>query len=111
MKRSSCTTCYGTGEIVGEHGPVTCSHCFGDGVPPGQGAKVEWRLRDIERNIAASDRDREADLLWLVYELRRNREALVRVLTLCQDADDGNALAIRVKYEANEALGLYEPSS
>ena len=26
MKRSSCTTCYGTGEVVGENGSTTCAH-------------------------------------------------------------------------------------
>jgi hypothetical protein len=107
MKRSSCTTCYGTGEVVGENGSAICAHCFGDGLPPGQGAKVEWRLREIERNQPAGGRDREADILWLVHELRRNRDALVRVLTMCQDADEADAVALRIRFEINQALGLY----
>ena len=49
--------------------------------------------------------------MWLVHELRRSREALVQILARCQDADEGDATAREIKYQANEALGLYEPQS
>jgi hypothetical protein len=104
-----CATCYGTGEIVCEQGPMTCPHCFGDGTPAGKGTKIEWRLREIERGATALEPERQDDLLWLIHELRRHREALVSILSICQDADDGDALARRIKFEANEAVGLYEP--
>jgi hypothetical protein len=104
-----CTTCFGTGEIVNEQGPMACPHCFGDGGAVGGGAKVEWRLREIERLHRGSGLESEKDVLWVVHELRRSREALVRIVTLCQDGQEGDALALEIKYLANEVLGLYEP--
>src|SRR5688572_18485095 len=93
-----CASCYGTGEIVGEHGPVACPHCFGDGGQGHSGARLEWRLREIERLHRGSGAESEADMLWLVHELRRSREALVRIVTRCQDAQEGDALALDIKY-------------
>jgi hypothetical protein len=106
-----CTTCYGTGEVVTEHGPVTCTDCFGDGKQLGRSAKVEWRLREIERLHRGSGHDSEPDILWLVRELRRCREALTAIFTRCQDAEEGDALAADVKFRANEALELYAARS
>lgn len=110
MNRARCNTCYGTGEIVGEQGPAVCPDCFGDGNALGSGAKLEWRLREIERTHRGSGRDDEADVLWMTAELRRCREALVHILARCQDADEDDKLAADVKYRANEALGLYDKS-
>ena len=104
-----CATCYGTGEIVTEQGADVCPDCFGDGNPLGRGAKQEWRLRAIEKQRRGSGRDDEADVLWLIEELRRCREALVQILARCQDADEGDALATDVKFRANDALGMYDP--
>jgi hypothetical protein len=103
-----CSTCYGTGEIVTEQGASVCPDCFGDGNPLGRGAKLEWRLREIERVHSGSGRDDEADVLWMAQELRRCHRALVEILARCQDADEGDALATDVKYRANEALGIYD---
>ncbi len=108
--RGRCSTCYGTGEVVGEQGAAVCPDCFGDGNALGSGAKLEWRLREIERTHRGSGRDDEADVLWMAAELRRCREALVLILARCQDADEGDALAEDVKFRANEALGLYDKS-
>jgi hypothetical protein len=110
IEKSRCNTCYGTGELVTEQGAAVCPDCFGDGHPLGHGAKLEWRLREIERRQRGSGRDDEADVLWMAQELRRCREALVHILALCQDADENNTLAVDVKYRANEALGLYDKS-
>ena len=108
--RGRCNTCYGTGEIVGEQGAAVCPDCFGDGHAPGRGAKLEWRLREIERTHRGSGRDDEGDVLWMVAELRRYRDALVHILARCQDAEEGDALAADVKYRVNDALGLYDKS-
>ena len=108
MTNGRCSTCYGTGELVTEHGPTTCPDCFGDGNPLGRGAKMEWRLREIERAHRGSGLDAEGDVLWLVHELRRCREALLLIVARCQDTDDGDPLAKDVKFRAVEALGLYE---
>ncbi|HXN31454.1 MAG TPA: hypothetical protein VN894_06305 [Polyangiaceae bacterium] len=105
-----CLTCYGAGEAATESGPQVCPDCFGEGSSRGHGAKLEWRLREIERACRHSGRETESDVLWLVHELRSSREALLRILARCQDADDSDVLARDVKYQANEALGVYEPS-
>jgi hypothetical protein len=105
-----CLTCYGAGETVTEAGATVCPDCFGAGKQLSQTTKMEWRLREIERAYRNSGRETEADVLWLVHELRRSREVLVRILARCQDAEDTDAMARDVKYQANEALGIYDPT-
>jgi len=107
---NQCLTCYGAGEVVTEDGPRVCPDCFGEGSARSRGAKLEWRLREIERSYRHSGRETEGDVLWLVHELRSCREALVRILARCQDADEDDSLARDVKFQANDALGLYEPT-
>jgi hypothetical protein len=104
--RPSCATCYGTGEIVTEQGSLVCPDCLGRGLPPARGGALEWRLRDLEQSHQGASHGCEADLRWLIVELRRSREALVRILTRCQDADE--PLARELQFLANEVLGLYE---
>jgi hypothetical protein len=43
----------------------------------------------------------------LAFELRRAREALLRIVTRSQDADDSDELARDVRLAAMEALSLY----
>lgn len=105
-----CLTCYGAGETVTESGPTVCPDCFGAGKQLSHSTKLEWRLREIERAHRHSGREAEAEVMWLIHELRHSREALVRILALCQDADDSNSTAREVKYCANEALGIYDPT-
>jgi len=71
--------------------------------------RVEWRMRDIERAHRGDTHGCARDMNWLVFELRRSREALQRILARCQDEDAGNALAEEVKFVANQVLELYEP--
>ncbi len=104
-----CLTCYGAGEIVAENGPEVCPDCFGDGRALSGGAKLEWRLRNMERAYGTSGGETSADVLWLVHEVRRSREALLRILARCQDAEDADPVARDVKYQANEALCFYQP--
>jgi hypothetical protein len=96
--------------MVAENGPQLCPDCFGEGSALSRSTKMEWRLREIERVHRHSGRETEADVVWMVHELRQAREALVRILARCQDADDFDLTARDVKFVANEALGLYEPS-
>ncbi len=105
---TSCQTCYGTGEIVTEHGAASCPDCYGDGRAANRGNKMEWRLRDLERTYGAGHHEAFADIMWLAHELRRAREALILILTRCQDADDDDEMASYVRRQAMEALGLYE---
>jgi hypothetical protein len=103
---SPCTTCYGTGEVVNEQGAMACPDCFGDG----GGAKIEWHLRELERRYAGTG-ETAADVQWLIHEVRRCRETLIRILTLSQDADESDELARRIKFQVNEALALYPEDS
>ena len=107
----SCFTCYGSGEVVTEVGPEPCPDCYGSGKPPGRGATMEWRMRDVEHAHRGSGRESEADVLWLVHELRRSREALMRIVARCDDAGRSDELALEVKHLANDVLRLYEPSA
>jgi hypothetical protein len=66
-------------------------------------------MSKIESTCSRLGRDAEADVLWLVHELRRSRAALLQILARCQDADDADATAREIKYAANEALEVYDP--
>jgi hypothetical protein len=106
----ACLTCYGTGETATDGAPETCPDCFGEGKALGHGAKLEWRLRSIEKAYRLAEAETRSDMQWLVNELRSTREALVHILARCQDAGEADTLAQDVKYRANEALGVYDPS-
>ncbi len=105
-----CASCYGTGEVVTEQGGVACPDCYGAGRTPAGGAGIEWRLRALESRYSDGSSDVAGDVQWLMHEVRRGREALVRILTRCQDAAEGDLLARDICFEVNEALGLYESS-
>ena len=47
-----------------------------------------------------------ADVRWLAAELHRARAALTEIVALAQELDD-NALVLRLRFVANQALGLY----
>jgi hypothetical protein len=102
-----CSSCHGTGEVGSEVGPVGCPDCGGAGALPGRSTLIEWRARDIERLLTTSDTQAAVDARWLISELRRARAALTEVVSLAQDLED-NALTTRLRYVANDALGLYE---
>jgi hypothetical protein len=106
----TCQTCYGAGEIVTGGPPQTCPDCFGEGKALSKGTKLEWRLRAIEEAHGRVRSESTADVLWLANELRLARESLMRILARCQDADESDATARDVKFEANAALGVYEPT-
>ena len=106
----TCLTCYGTGESATCGAPETCPDCFGEGKALGRSTKLEWRLRAIESAYRNAEHETAVDVRWLVNEVRQAREALLRILARCQDADDSNVTAREVTYQANEALGVYDPS-
>jgi hypothetical protein len=110
-KGGSCLTCYGTGEVVTERGADSCPDCYGAGRPVSGATATEWRLRDVERAHRGAGRESEADVLWLVHELRRSRDALLRIVALCDDSGSSEQLVLEVKHAANEVLGLYSPDT
>jgi hypothetical protein len=108
MTESKCVSCGGTGEMVREQGPTDCPDCGGTGRLPSRATLIDWRARDIDR-AAASGRELGADdARWLVSELRNARSALTQIIALAHDIDDGDAIAVRIRFAANKVLGLYE---
>lgn len=105
---SDCLTCYGKGEIVDDFGPSRCPDCGGGGQQLDGNTQTEWRLRDIEGGHVGTAHGCEADVRWLAFELRRAREALLRIVTRSQDASDDDQLARDVRNYAIEALALYK---
>lgn len=103
-----CITCFGTGEVGGDRGVEDCRDCHGTG-RLGSGAVIaEERLRKIEAAAERLDGELQGDLRWLVFEVRKSRSALVQVLAAGQELDDDEALVKRIRFVANDALGLYE---
>src|SRR5690349_20852340 len=104
----TCATCAGSGEFPTERGLVDCPDCGGTGQLPSRATLVEWRSRDIDRAVAAGRELRADDARWLVSELRAARAALTEIIALAHDAQDPDAIAQRIRFAANRALGLYE---
>lgn len=92
-----------------DFGPVDCPDCGGAGSLPARSVLVEWRTRDIERALVATRQPGPTDVQWLIDELRAARSALTQVISLAHDADASDALAGKIRFVANRALGLYTP--
>jgi hypothetical protein len=108
---TKCVSCGGTGEMVRESGPTDCPDCGGTGRLPSRGTLVEWRARDLDK-AASNGRDLSAeDVRWLVAELRTARQALTQIISLAHDIEDTDAIAVRIRFAANKALGLYDTAS
>jgi hypothetical protein len=106
----TCRTCYGSGESFVDGTPQTCPDCFGEGKALSGSTRVEWRLRAIESAYrGAVDRQTADDVLWLIMEVRRGRDALTRILARCRDADASDGIARDLMHEANAVLELYVP--
>ena len=105
---TACLSCYGQGEISSEMGLGACPDCGGTGSLPPRDVLVEWRLRAIERSYSHSQKEASSDVAWLAFELRRGRDALVKIMALAQD-DAGPPGLKRIRFLANDALGFYEP--
>ena len=107
-----CQTCFGTGEVGGQHGVVTCSDCTGLGELPSSMVLVERRLRDLESRYAAQGGKAALDIQWLVDEVRRSRHALVQILAAGTDApsgtDEHRALSRKMCFLANDVLDFYQ---
>jgi hypothetical protein len=101
-----CETCYGEGRIPTDAGPITCPDCGGAGTLATEQTLVEWRLRALERSHDDRPDETSADIRWLIFELRRAREALTDLVSLADDVDDVG-LRTRVRFIANRALELY----
>ena len=103
-----CASCFGTGEAPSDYGIVDCPDCGGAGYLPTRNVLVEWRARDIERAVERGASAEAADVRWLLTELRNARGALTEIIALAHDAQDPDAIALRIRFAANRALGVYE---
>jgi hypothetical protein len=98
-----CWTCYVT---TGDHGPRNCPDCGGLGQLPSPLVLTEWRLRELERSYSGGGQAGQ-DVGWLISEVRKAHHALVQILAAGQEADDGDAIATRIRFLANEVLQVY----
>ncbi|MEO8906144.1 MAG: hypothetical protein ABI488_26540 [Polyangiaceae bacterium] len=110
-KANECLTCYGQGEVGGDFGLASCPDCGGAGTLPDKNTLVDWRISAIEKHYAAESSQVAQDVGWLAFELRRTRQALMQTLALAQDATQDAAIAQRIQFLANDALGMYRPQA
>jgi hypothetical protein len=104
----TCATCHGEGVTASESGPLTCPDCAGRGVLPSGLVRTEWRLRELERIYAEHGGETGQDTQWLIGEVRRAHHALLQILAISHDAADGGDDDLkRIKFLANDVLGMY----
>jgi hypothetical protein len=99
------------GEAATDFGPVDCPDCGGAGFLPSKSVLLDWRARDIERALARGGQVDASDVRFLLAELRAARTALMEIIALAHDAEDPDAIAQRIRFTANGALGLYDVAS
>lgn len=105
---SICVSCNGTGELPSDRGPMDCPDCGGGGYLPSRATLIEWRARDLDKTLSGNHELGVEDARWLLSELRSARGALNEIIALAHDIQDGDAIAMRIRFAANKALGLYE---
>jgi len=105
-----CKTCVGTGESATEYGVVDCPDCGGFGTLPPRSERTAWRVSDIERAIEGGRSIEPEHVRWALNELRMARGALREIIALAHDTADADAIGLRIRFTANRALGLYDPS-
>ena len=111
QKANACLTCYGQGEVVNDYGSASCPDCGGAGTLPPQNVLADWRISAIEQHYSGDPSQAAQDVAWLAFELRRTRHALMQVLALAQDSAVESAVAQRIQFLANDALGVYRPEA
>ncbi len=89
----SCGNCYGEGQVPTDAGPAACPDCGGAGVLPTNNVLVEWRASEIERVHGMGQDQIAQDVRWLLFELRRGRAALTKLLALAEELGDDAPVA------------------
>jgi len=80
--------------------------CCGLGRLPPSFHLRERRLRELEQAYTAQP-ELARDLRFLVHEVRTAQHALMQVMAAAMDAPAHDALAARIRFVSNQALGLY----
>lgn len=108
LKRDTCLTCLGAGEVSSERGLSGCPDCNGTGKMGDIYLINEQRIRELEKRALALTGESAQDMRWLITELRACRSALLKVMTAAQDGAEGSEdLFRRIQFEANEVLRVY----
>jgi len=110
-KANDCLTCYGHGEVVSDYGSACCPDCGGAGTLPPPNVLADWRISAIEKHYNGEQSQAAQDVGWLAFELRRTRHSLMQILALAQDGAQDSAVAQRIQFLANDALGVYRPEA
>lgn len=105
-----CSTCYGEGTVSSDMGPETCADCCGLGELPSASVLLERRLRELERRYEGQQEE-SRDVRWLILEVRRAQHALLQILAAGLEAPEKDAIAKKIRFLANDVLGLYRPST
>ncbi len=103
-----CSSCSGSGEVPTDYGSVDCPDCGGAGFLPSRAVLIDWRSRDLERALSRGATSEVSDVRWVLAEMRQARAALTEIIALAHDISDDDAIAQRIRFVANRALGLYE---
>jgi hypothetical protein len=98
----------GSGEMPSDFGVVDCPDCGGGGILPPEGVRIEWRAADILRAAQGDKPVAPEHARWLFEELRKARVALTEIIALAHDAPADDSIALKIRFAANRALGLYE---
>ena len=77
---------------------------------PPRNERTIWRVSDIERAIEAGRPIDAEHVRWAMNELRQARSALREIIALAHDMGDPDAIGLRIRFTANRALGLYDPT-
>lgn len=107
VETRTCDSCGGTGEMGSEFGTSDCADCGGSGTLPTRNVLIDWRSRDIERALGSGVRVTDADIRWLLAELRTARKALNETLALAHDLPEAEPLGAKIRFLANRALGVH----
>lgn len=89
---------------------LDCPDCGGRGEQLPRAKRVEWRARDILRAAQSGRPVGGRDVEWLHAQLEGSRFALAQILSLAQEFGPESAHALRIRFLANQALGLYAVS-
>jgi hypothetical protein len=103
-----CESCMGSGEMPSDYGVTDCPDCGGAGTLPPEGVRTEWRARDILRAAQAGAAIAPEHARWLLEEFKKARVALTEIIALAHDAPADDTIALKIRFAANRALGLYE---
>lgn len=106
-----CSSCSGSGEVPTDYGSLDCPDCGGAGYLPSRSVLVDWRSRDLEGALSRGSAPEASDVRWMLAEMRQARAALTEIVALAHDVSDDrtdSAIAQRIRFVANRALGLWD---